>query len=468
MEKILEPSLNELEQLKRDEGVLIQIDGEDFILSASIINVTADELARWESLLRMYDDKLRRMGIRLGPIEEIRALINRSSSQICGVEYPTPNPSSPGIEQASMSVELSNNPKSSDVRDPAQGSFEDLLDEDDSHESDSEQKKHMHDLLEELISSVAPINKKCHQQYTPQSVQDSTSSPRMDAPKVSRLSMLPLKGHKSSIYQLMNETRPNHSHWIFSNGPDAPSYISDILEKFNKLKYYNRELIPFEFKGIFPNVEDGELFELFPPFYAQRIIYYCWLKHRVYFDETRDIPDTNLRALALLAAILPTSNYKKFNQERETPIKSANAAAQKNDNTDDDKCEPREKKSRVEPANSSTEKIPNENFVRFRDANDELLKLPDKNEKGHIETFVVCATAGPENVGKLFIKADIDLISVGSCSLIAFDIFVKMHYCFDVHFAPDLEIFYNFIRAINEVFVDDLSDSCEDTEVTDE
>ncbi|KAJ8665303.1 hypothetical protein QAD02_006965 [Eretmocerus hayati] len=271
------------------------------------------------------------------------------------------------------------------------------------------------------------------------------------------------------------------------------------------MKYYHGELISLDFKGIFPNVEDGKLFELFPSFYAQRIIYYCWLKRRVYFDKTRDIPDTNLRALILLAAILPTSNYKKFNQ---TSMKTANAAAQKSDDSDDDECEPQEKKLKVEPANFSTEKIPNENFVRFRDANDELLKPPDKNEKGHIQPFMICATTGPERVGKLFIKADIDLISVGSCSLKAFDIFVKMHYCFDVHFAPDLEIFYNFVSAIvmkmenvearpasttfdttlrsiqdshlqdknfiedvspqNEVFVDDVSDSGEDTGVTDE
>ncbi|KAJ8677138.1 hypothetical protein QAD02_012925 [Eretmocerus hayati] len=134
---------------------------------------------------------------------------------------------------------------------------------------------------------------------------------------------------------------------------------------------------------------------------------------------------------------------------------------------------------------------------RYRDANDELLKLPDKNEKRPIQPFMICATTGPERVGKLFIKADVDLKSVSSRSLKAFDIFVEMHCCFDVHFAPDLEIFYNFICAIvmkmenveafpasttfdttlwsiqdsrlqNGVFEDDLSDSWEDAEVTDE
>ncbi|KAJ8678856.1 hypothetical protein QAD02_014643 [Eretmocerus hayati] len=516
--------------------------------------VEEEELVTWESLLKMDDDKLRRMGIRFGPIEEIRALINRFTPQIHGVEYRDLIilPDVPmGLDTPSSSQSIATpqqfNHSLSNQNNGASGTQDGMVDDSEQqgsvideryidvrklireHDKKVPPSKRLEGVLDngiverlqrsELVritcKELVRINpdklypKRGWKELAAKSIvhsfpREAANNPipwipffdpmrgeglvthrlramrklvKKDDPsqgqrrvipkepqkkdcanglsegkqlldvntyngKVSRLSMLPLKGNKSAIYKLMAETRPNRLDWIFSNGPDAPHYISDILKKFNKLKYYNGELISLDCKEKFPNFDDGKLFEVFPSFYAQRNIYYCWLKCRVFFDKTRDIPDANLRALILLAAVLPTSNYKKTNQ---VSTKTVNAAAQRKDNSDDDIREPQEKKTRVD---FSTEKVPNENFIRFRDTNDELLKPPDKNEKGHIQPFMICATTGPERVGKFFIKADIDLISVSSCSLKAFDIFVKMHYVFDIHFAPDLELFYNFICAI--------------------
>jgi len=49
--------------------------------------------------------------------------------------------------------------------------------------------------------------------------------------------------------------------------------------------------------------------------------------------------------------------------------------------------------------------------------------------------------------GQFYIKTDGNLISVGNDPIIAFDILVKLHYCFDVHFASDLLTFYDFITG---------------------
>lgn len=46
-----------------------------------------------------------------------------------------------------------------------------------------------------------------------------------------------------------------------------------------------------------------------------------------------------------------------------------------------------------------------------------------------------------------YIKADDHLIDNGSNGLQAFDILLKLHYCFNIHFSPDLINFYNFITG---------------------
>ncbi|XP_033212334.1 uncharacterized protein LOC117169933 [Belonocnema kinseyi] len=90
--------------------------------------------------------------------------------------------------------------------------------------------------------------------------------------------------------------------------------------------------------------------------------------------------------------------------------------------------------------------------VTFPDlnANDDLLRTcTDKNHTGNIQSFLICATSAPlhEKCGTFYIKADGMLIDVGSNAVTAMDILIKLHYCFYVQFAHDLEFFYNFITS---------------------
>lgn len=49
--------------------------------------------------------------------------------------------------------------------------------------------------------------------------------------------------------------------------------------------------------------------------------------------------------------------------------------------------------------------------------------------------------------GTFYIKADDHLIEISNNGLQAFDILLKLHYCFDIQFSADLVNFYDFITG---------------------
>lgn len=80
---------------------------------------------------------------------------------------------------------------------------------------------------------------------------------------------------------------------------------------------------------------------------------------------------------------------------------------------------------------------------------DDLLKTCDRsNNIERIQPFLICAMDGSQKKGNYYIKVDNHKILVGDNIMVAFDTMVKLHYIFDVKFAPDLEFFYNFITSI--------------------
>jgi len=67
-----------------------------------------------------------------------------------------------------------------------------------------------------------------------------------------------------------------------------------------------------------------------------------------------------------------------------------------------------------------------------------------------VQPYLICSMTNEERKGIFYIKADDHLIEIGSNAykrLQAFDILLKLHYCFDVHFAADLVNFYDFITG---------------------
>ncbi|KAJ8677030.1 hypothetical protein QAD02_012817 [Eretmocerus hayati] len=149
--------------------------------------------------------------------------------------------------------------------------------------------------------------------------------------KVSQLSLMRLQGNKAEIFKLMNETRPSRVKWVLSSGGDGPAYVTDILGKFNKFKFFKGELILLEFKNMFRNIDNGRLLDMFPSFYAPRIIHYCWKLPKIFLVK----------------------------QER------------------------------------------------YAITNDNLMKSAiDKNAKGPVQPYMICATSGSDSIEQYFVKAD--------------------------------------------------------------
>jgi len=84
----------------------------------------------------------------------------------------------------------------------------------------------------------------------------------------------------------------------------------------------------------------------------------------------------------------------------------------------------------------------------FQASDDLLLQVaPAKQGTRNVQPFLVCSKRGQERRGIYYIMADNSLIQIGDNAIIAFDILLKLHYCFDVEFASDLVNFYDFITG---------------------
>lgn len=65
----------------------------------------------------------------------------------------------------------------------------------------------------------------------------------------------------------------------------------------------------------------------------------------------------------------------------------------------------------------------------------------------NIQPYLLCFKRGQEKIGIYYIIADGHLIQIGDNAIIAFDILIKLHCCFNVEFASDLVNFYDFITG---------------------
>ena len=78
-----------------------------------------------------------------------------------------------------------------------------------------------------------------------------------------------------------------------------------------------------------------------------------------------------------------------------------------------------------------------------------------KREK-NVQPYLISMENAIENDRKFFVIVDQMAIPVGKNSVNALDILFKVHFCFDLKFAPDLTLFFNFLSGcifgIEEVY----------------
>lgn len=84
---------------------------------------------------------------------------------------------------------------------------------------------------------------------------------------------------------------------------------------------------------------------------------------------------------------------------------------------------------------------------------DVLEGSPGTSGKLQIQPYLVCV-GDATNGGDFFVIINKKMVAVGTSFLRAFDVLFKSHFVFNVHYAPQLNLFYNFfesfIYAINE------------------
>ncbi|KAJ8672772.1 hypothetical protein QAD02_004032 [Eretmocerus hayati] len=241
---------------------------------------------------------------------------------------------------------------------------------------------------------------------------------------------------KEEILQLMEKSRANRRRDIFSSEErDEPLTLNDILRKFDKFKYFEGQMVIKEFEGLGFCRQPRKFLAKFPSFYVARILKYCEMYKPDLLVQTMDIFDENLRALIILPSLLPSPNFTK---KAAGPSKSKKSTT-KSTNRECSKLTP------PKDAIFSSQKLPNKNLLRFVDASDDLLR---DARPSSTQPFLVCACTGQEKRGQFYIKADGHVIPVGRDSLKAFDVLLKLHYCFDICFAPDLVMFYDFLSNI--------------------
>ncbi|XP_018362717.1 PREDICTED: uncharacterized protein LOC108760928 [Trachymyrmex cornetzi] len=231
--------------------------------------------------------------------------------------------------------------------------------------------------------------------------------------------------NKPSIIQLLDETRPNRQRSIKNS---EQMIIDDIFRLYPKLKDYNGEMIHREFISMFPN--NDTFLRNFSSYYVPRILKFCHMKKEYLLQKVDDFDDDNFKALILLPELLPSPNYAKTKTSREDNSKGA----------------------KIKASNFSPKQIPNRNLLQFIHTMEDLLVNNEEDETlsqkpKDIQPFLVCFVIGQTKKGQFYIKTDENLISVGDDPIIAFDILVKLHYCFDVQFASDLLTFYDFITG---------------------
>lgn len=71
-----------------------------------------------------------------------------------------------------------------------------------------------------------------------------------------------------------------------------------------------------------------------------------------------------------------------------------------------------------------------------------------KKQKRQIQPFLLCTSSDAGREGQFFIYTDGNAIPVGVNALVAFDILLKLYYCFDIEYSADLKNFWDHITNV--------------------
>ncbi|XP_039310145.1 uncharacterized protein LOC105202987 [Solenopsis invicta] len=248
----------------------------------------------------------------------------------------------------------------------------------------------------------------------------------------------PSQENKQGIFSYMKDTFPNRRHWIKTANPN----ITEIFQKYPRLIDYNGEMINVEFQQMFDGLEDNFLTR-FPAYYTPRIISYAKL-HRRHVYENVPISNEHMRALIILAELLPDSNALQSRRGQQV----RKGKGKKRQYEDKEICI----ESKAEQGGDSCSKFATGNNTRFL-----LQILPEgsniqqfvesfiSSENTNVQPFIVCVRGQKKD--KYFIQGDRWFIEVLNKAdpIVSFDLLFKLFYVLNLSYPMSLNNFFNFI-----------------------
>ncbi|XP_051164505.1 uncharacterized protein LOC127283579 [Leptopilina boulardi] len=266
-------------------------------------------------------------------------------------------------------------------------------------------------------------------------VQNLLSSEELEE-KISWMQLtMPRPDKKRGLCDCLMETFDDRRNWIVNENPT----IHDIMSKYPRLFDFHGEMIELEFTKLFNEELNNNFLACFPANYTAIIIGYCKVKRPDIFRKASILKDENWKALAILDALLPTSNFAKKRKVNEA------SKGKKKAKISEDQVQEKQ----ITDVSSSTKVFPNPDLIRILP---EGTKVTDyiqnviKEASGCIQPYVICVTG--QKIDTYFIQLDGKLIEMDSNAhpIIAFDILFKIHFITNVHFSNSLFFFYNFVE----------------------
>ncbi|XP_018395301.1 PREDICTED: uncharacterized protein LOC108773851 [Cyphomyrmex costatus] len=117
----------------------------------------------------------------------------------------------------------------------------------------------------------------------------------------------------------------NRRKWMMENAVS----IDEILDEFPRLGDFSGEMIDEEFERLHKGASDRFLAR-FVSFYVPRILIYCSTARPELFRKSAFIKDDALRALTLLADLLPVSNAVREGKRKRKGTSMENLSKGKN------------------------------------------------------------------------------------------------------------------------------------------
>ncbi|XP_067212749.1 uncharacterized protein [Linepithema humile] len=241
---------------------------------------------------------------------------------------------------------------------------------------------------------------------------------------------MPSNANKSSISECMSITMNNRRKWIMENAVS----IDEICDEFPRLTDYSGEMFDEEFERLYKGASDKFLAR-FAPFYVQRILIYCSTARPDLFKKSAFIQDDTLRAITLLADLLPVSNAVRKGKRKRKGASKENLS--KGKNIIDKK----------EHGEMYTATFPNPSLLQIWPEGTNIEAQTEKlrsESKGPIQPYIILIKGQST---QYFIQADNRTLTLNNNSpIMALDLLFKTYYVFDVKCPETLIYFFNFLE----------------------